>query len=211
MAVPSDHCDDYETLLSLCTDHGGVLTLLQHYRPYLETIPSLRRPQDSMVVLPLPNIRLSETPEASSGQGGAMVNLPCDVAIIMCDPEWKITTETEILVFIHRPPEDFSQLLRRWRQTQILLHQGYEWVMPHRYQHLIGTGSGRGHPLFVVFPETPSRISRGLGGAGLPTVRFPFQPSQVNPRQGQDDHHWQDLPALEDSDRSRLGDGSQDG
>ncbi|XGB41581.1 MAG: hypothetical protein LVS60_15130 [Nodosilinea sp. LVE1205-7] len=150
------------------------MALLQHYRPYLETIPSLRRPQDSMVILPLPNVRLSVITEARTGGEGAMVNLPCDLAVVMCDPEWKITMETEILVFIHRPPEDFSQLLGRWRQTQILLDQSYEWIMPHRYQHLIGTGSGRAYPLFVVFPETPSRIPRGLGGAGLPTIRYPF-------------------------------------
>ncbi|MBO1068768.1 MAG: hypothetical protein HEQ13_05030 [Dolichospermum sp. DEX189] len=47
--------------------------------------------------------------------------LPCDIAIIMCDPEWKIKTSVEILVFIHRPHEDFSDLLGRWRQSQVYL------------------------------------------------------------------------------------------
>ena len=50
MTIPPDHDDHYQTLLSLCTSHDGVVALLQHYRPYLETIPSLRRPQDSMEI-----------------------------------------------------------------------------------------------------------------------------------------------------------------
>ncbi|MBU6229902.1 MAG: hypothetical protein KGQ93_09430 [Cyanobacteria bacterium REEB459] len=204
MAIPPDHRDDYETLLSLCADHQGVVNLLQGYRPYLETLPSLRRPQDSMVILPLPNIRRSAPPEATASRGGTMVSLPCDLAVIMCDPEWQIATETEIVVFIHRPLEDFSQLLSRWRQTEILLDQSYEWIMPPAYNHLIGTGSGRGSPLFVVFPATPARIARGLEATGLPTLRLPLPA-------GASDRAWPDPLAFEQREPDRLGDSHQDG
>ncbi|MGC1396719.1 MAG: hypothetical protein WA828_20860, partial [Coleofasciculaceae cyanobacterium] len=96
--------------------------------------------------------------------------LPCDVALLMCDPEWKIKTGVEIFIFIHRPHEDFSDLLSRWRQTQVLLDKDYEWLMPHRYKHILSDGANRIYPLFVVFPETPERIQRGLLSASLPSV-----------------------------------------
>ncbi len=96
--------------------------------------------------------------------------LPCDVAILICDPEWKIKTGVEILVFIHRPQEDFSDLLGRWRQTQVLLDKEYEWLMPKRYQYVISEGNSTIYPLFVLFSETPARIQRGLEGATLPFV-----------------------------------------
>jgi len=89
---------------------------------------------------------------------------------LMCDPEWKIKTGVEIFIFIHRPQEDFSTILERWRQTQIWLNQGYEWLMPKRHQHLLSEGADDIHPLFVLFHETPERIRRGLRGAGLPLV-----------------------------------------
>jgi hypothetical protein len=88
----------------------------------------------------------------------------------MCDPEWKIKMGVEIFVFIHRPHEDFSDLLSRWRQTQVLLDKDYEWLMPPRYQHILSEGVDRIYPLFVVFPETPERIQRGLLGACLPFI-----------------------------------------
>jgi hypothetical protein len=168
----------YETLLSACTSHQGALDLLKCHRPYLEAVPSVRRPQDSIVTLPLPNVRVRETahinPKNPAIGAGKVVTLLCDVALIMCDPEWKIKTGMDILVYIHRPQEDFSQLLRRWRQTQILLDQGYEWLMPQQYQHLLSDGTEAKHPLFVLFPQTPKRIYQGLKGAGLPAVIFPF-------------------------------------
>jgi hypothetical protein len=99
-----------------------------------------------------------------------VIRLPADVAILMCDPEWKIKTGVEIFVLIHQPHEDFSALLGRWRQTQIWLNQGYEWIMPKRHQHLLSEGADDIHPLFVLFPETPERIRRGLRSAGLPYV-----------------------------------------
>ncbi|MEO1634391.1 MAG: hypothetical protein AAFS04_04815, partial [Cyanobacteria bacterium J06631_9] len=37
--------------------------------------------------------------------------LPCDVAVMICDPEWKIKTGIEIVLIIQRPGEDLSDLL----------------------------------------------------------------------------------------------------
>jgi len=76
----------------------------------------------------------------------------------------------EILVFIHRPHEDFSQLLGRWRQTQVWLDKEYQWLMPPRYNHILNEGINSIYPLFVVFSETPERIKRGLVGACLPFI-----------------------------------------
>lgn len=172
MAVKQHH---YEELLANYSDHRGAIALLRHYRPYLEMIPSMRRPDESVITIPLPLIRVrnfvpstgSETSTAAIAPG-EVIRLPCDVAILMCDPEWKIKTGVEIFVFIHRPKEDFSDLLSRWRQTQVWLDKGYEWIMPPRYKHILSEGSDETHPLFVTFPETPERIMRGLRGACLP-------------------------------------------
>ena len=90
----------------------------------------------------------------------------------MCDPEWKIKTGIEILVFIHHPNEDFSDLLSRWRHTQIYLDRGYEWLLPPRYAHILSEGGEEVLPLFVVFQQTPERIKRGLQGASLPLVEI---------------------------------------
>ncbi len=162
----------YEEVLAECSDYRGTLALLKQYRPYLELIPSMRRPQESVLTIPLPLIRLRSSGQTSSAidSMGSMIRLPADLAILMCDPEWKIKTGVEIFVFIHRPQEDFSDLLERWRQTQICLSQGYEWVMPKRQQHLFAEGADETHPLFVLFPETSERIRRGLRGTGLPFV-----------------------------------------
>ena len=170
MAVQPLH---YDTLLAHSSDYQGALTLLKSYRPYLELMPSMRRPQDSIVTIPLPSIRIREQITAPKGPITTvrrMVPLPCDLALLMCDPEWKIKTGVEIFVFIHRPDEDFSELLTRWRQTQILLSQTYEWLMPSRFEHLLNEGADAPKPLFVAFPETPERIIRGLKGAGLAVV-----------------------------------------
>jgi hypothetical protein len=165
----------YETLLATCSEYRGALALLKQYRPYLEVIPSMRRPKESIVTIPLPNIRVRESVQPVGHGGlhlsaGEAVSLPCDVALLMCDPEWKIKTGVELFIFIHRPNEDFSGLLMRWRQTQILLDRGYEWMLPARYQHLLSDSADVVRPLFVVFPQSPERILRGLHGAGLPGV-----------------------------------------
>lgn len=167
---------DYEASLADYSNHEGAIALLKQHRPYLEKIPSMRRPDESLITIPLPIARIRH-PKPPAGQHSSnftaseeAVCLPCDVAILMCDPEWKIKMGVEIFVFIHRPHEDFSDLLMRWRQTQVLLHKDYEWLMPPRYQHILSEGSDRIYPLFVVFPETPERIQRGLLGGCLPFV-----------------------------------------
>ncbi len=173
MAVKQSY---YEEILAECSDYRGAIALLKQFRPYLELIPSMRRPEESVITLPLPLIRLRHAVSAAAVQSqtsvgpGEVVQIPADLAILMCDPEWKIKTGVELFVFIHRPQEDFSALLMRWRQTQIWLNQGYEWLLPKRHQHLLSDGADDIHPLFVLFPETPERIRRGLRGACLPFV-----------------------------------------
>ncbi|MBW4486158.1 MAG: hypothetical protein KME12_00030 [Trichocoleus desertorum ATA4-8-CV12] len=177
MAIKPSH---YEELLAEYSDQLAAIALLKQYRPYLEMVPSMRRSEESIITIPLPLVRVNQVEQRQEhnavdyGQTRPrlkeLVRLPCEVAIMMCDPEWKIKTGVEILVFIHRPQEDFSDLLSRWRQTQIWLDRGYEWLMPTRYEHILNEGAEAVHPLFVTFSETPDRIKRGLKGAGLPFV-----------------------------------------
>ncbi len=68
------------------------------------------------------------------------------------------------------PDEDFSELLGRWRQTQVWLDKDYEWFMPPRYSHILNEGINTIYPLFVVFPETSERIKRGLLGSESPFI-----------------------------------------
>jgi hypothetical protein len=159
----------YETVLAEYSSPAGAIAALRQYRPYLEKVPSMRRPKDSVISIPLPLVRVKRMAEMGE-RSPETLRLPCDVAILMCDPEWKIKTGVEIFVFIHRPEEDFSDLLARWRQTQIWVDQGYEWLMPQRYQHILNDGAEEAFPLFVVFPHTPDRVRKGLKGAYLPTV-----------------------------------------
>ncbi|MBE9006426.1 hypothetical protein IQ259_15485 [Fortiea sp. LEGE XX443] len=163
MPVQKSH---YEASLSEYSNHQAAIALLKQHRPYLEMIPSLRRPDESVITIPLPIVRLRNTVSAAP----QATCLPCDMAILMCDPEWKIKTGAEILIFIHRPHEDFSDLLGRWRQTQVCLDQDYEWLMPPRHSHVLSEGANTIYPLFVVFNETLERIQRGLIGAELPFV-----------------------------------------
>lgn len=169
MAVQAFH---YEERLATYSNHRNAVELLRQYRPYLEQVPSIRRAQESVITIPLPLVQVQQ-------QGGRqntvetpyeLIALPCDIAILMCDPEWKVKTGVEILVYIHRPGEDFSHLLNRWRQTQVLLSRGYSWEMPLRYQHVFNEGAEKMYPLFVVFSETSERVKRGLKGAFLPYV-----------------------------------------
>jgi hypothetical protein len=163
----------YEELLAVCSGYQGALALLKNHRPYLELLPSMRRPDQSLVTIPLPNISVRQShPEATGPVRNTrtVVSVPCDVTVLMCDPEWKIKTGVEIFIFIHRPEEEFSELLCRWRQTQRLLSGGYEWLMPRQQQHLLAEGADTPYPLFVTFPQTPRRIWQGLKGAGLPVI-----------------------------------------
>ncbi|MBD1841173.1 hypothetical protein H6F78_14265 [Coleofasciculus sp. FACHB-64] len=165
----------YEASLAEYSNLPGAIALLKQHRPYLEMIPSMRRSEESAIAIPLPVVRIrhalskAESASVVTSRGEA-IRLPCDVAILMCDPEWKIKMGVEIFVFIHRPQEDFSDLLSRWRQTQVWLDKEYEWLMPPRHQHIFSEGADKLYPLFVVFPETPERIKRGLMGACLPFV-----------------------------------------
>ncbi|MFQ4137791.1 hypothetical protein PGN35_015855 [Nodosilinea sp. PGN35] len=197
----------YEMLLSVCTDHEGALELLKRHRPYLEAVPSMRRPEESVITLPLPNVRVRDgvhlNPHGQTITSGSVVTLPCDVALLMCDPEWKIKTGVEIFVYIHRPQEDFSDLLMRWRHTQILVDRGYEWLLPQRYEHLLSDGTDKTHPLFVVFPETPGHILQGLRGAGLPTVLLPFD-AEAEAAEAPSTLEIGDMPELDDIDTSAL-------
>ena len=170
MFVKNSH---YEELLAEYSNSLSAIALLKQYRPYLEMIPSLRRPDESVIAIPLPNVRIRhEGSNSSAAKVGTVevIELPCDVVILMCDPEWKIKTGGEIMIFIHRPHEDFSDLLRRWRQTEILLSKNYDWLMPERYRYILSEGADKIYPLFVVFAETEERIKRGLKGAALPFV-----------------------------------------
>lgn len=162
----------YEASLADYSNNSAAIALLRQYRPYLEMIPSLRRPDESLITLPLPIVRLRNPAEGNgiATSGAEATRLPCDLAILMCDPEWKIKTGVEIFIFIHRPEEDFSHLLGRWRQTQVWLDKDYEWLMPPRYKHMFSEGANTIYPLFLVFNETPERIKRGLQGACLPFI-----------------------------------------
>jgi hypothetical protein len=162
MFVQKSH---YEACLAEYSNTVSAIALLKQHRPYLEMIPSLRRPDESVIAIPLPVAHLRNEATATEA-----IRLPCDVAILMCDPEWKIKTEPEILIFIHRPHEDFSDILGRWRQTQVDLNKNYEWLMPSAYKHILSEGTNTIYPLFVLFPETSKRIKRGFVGAHLPFV-----------------------------------------
>lgn len=165
---------DYEELLARYSNSRSAIALLKLYRPYLETVPSLRRPEESLIPIPLPVVQVRRELGNRSGIGleavSELIHLPCELALLMCDPEWKIKTGVEIIILIHRPQEDFSQLLGRWRQTQVLLSRGYCWEMPLRYQHIFSESAEKLLPLFVLFDTTPERIKQGMKGAFLPYV-----------------------------------------
>ncbi|KOR35498.1 MULTISPECIES: hypothetical protein [Planktothricoides] len=181
MPIQQSH---YEELLSDYSDSTKVVELLKKYRPYMEMIPSMRRPKESVIPIPLPTVRVRE-PISPSKPGGfsasaqEVISLPCDLGIIMCDPEWQIKVGVEIFVFIYRPHEEFSELLMRWRNTQVWLSHGYEWLMPLQHKYILGEAAESIYPLFVIFEETPERIKKGLKGASLPfvveTIRQPYE------------------------------------
>jgi hypothetical protein len=171
---------DYEQLLAKYSDCNEAIILLKQYRPYLEMIPSIRRSEESLITIPLPVVKLRKV---SVGQQfsefspitsiSKTILIPCDLAYLMCDPEWKIKMGGEIVIFIQRPEEDLSDLLSRWRQTQVLLGNDYEWIMPQYYRHIISEGAEHLYPLFVLFSQTSEHIKKGLAGAHLPCVIAP--------------------------------------
>lgn len=161
----------YEELLATYSHSIAAIKLLKCHRVYLEMVPSMRRAEESVIPILLPIVRIRHTSPTVNTTPIPSVEsqlLPCELAILMCDPEWKIKTGKEIFVFIHRPDEDFSDLLGRWRRTQLILSKDYEWIMPSRYQHILSDRADKIYPLFVLFEETPERIKRGLIGAHLP-------------------------------------------
>ena len=138
-------------------------------------LPSAKQSSQSVLVIPLPTLRISNFSSLTAGSNLSpksqhTIILPCDLAILTCDPEWKIKMAEEILIFIHRPQEDFSDLLGRWRQTQVWLDKDYEWIMPKTETDMLSEGSNNIYPLFVLFETTLERIKRGLAGANLPFV-----------------------------------------
>jgi hypothetical protein len=176
MSVLQDH---YEALLASFSHHHRAVELLRHHRPYFEKIPSIRRSGESIITIPLPLVKVRQRQQMQGANPHydspyELITLPCDLAFLMCDPEWQIKTETEIFVFIHRPAEDLSDLLRRWRETQVLLSRGYSWEMPLQHQHIFSEGVDKPYPLFVLSTETAKRVKGGLKGAGLPQVTVPI-------------------------------------
>lgn len=169
----------YEALLAAYCDRQGAIALLQQHRPYLSLVPSVRRPDESLIAIPLPVVRLLGRGDRQSTTETFI--LPCDVAILTCDPEWQIKLDAEIMVFIHRPGETFSELLLRWRHTQVYLDQEYEWLMPEAESHMVSNLPAQIHPLFVVFSTTPPHILKGLMGARLPFVRQESPASEPEP------------------------------
>ncbi|MCY7368648.1 MAG: hypothetical protein LH474_10915 [Chamaesiphon sp.] len=168
---------DYEQLLSKYSDCNEAIILLKQYRSYLEMIPSIRRSEESLITIPLPVVKLRKVSVVQQFNEFSPITtvaktilIPCDLAYLMCDPEWKIKMGGEIIVFIQRPEEDLSDLLARWRQTQVLLGNDYEWIMPQYYRHIISEGAEHLYPLFVLFSQTDERIKKGLAGAHLPCV-----------------------------------------
>jgi len=162
----------YQELLATYSDASDALGLLKDYRPYFEKIPSVRRAVDSILPIPLPTVQIRQRfQNSTSGLVDTPFErqpLPCDIAILMCDPDWQIKNGEEIFLFIHRPGEDFSHLLKRWRQTQVSLSREYIWDMPMGYEHMLSEGSDKKYPLFILFEESQPRVLKGLNGAKLP-------------------------------------------
>jgi hypothetical protein len=176
----------YEELLATYSQASSAIELLKQHRPYLELMPSMRRPQESLITIPLPIVKLRRIEHLAHAQIKTFESmlLPCEVSILMCDPEWKIKTGHEIFIFVYRPEEDFSDLLGRWRKTQLILSQDYEWLLPPKYQHFLSEGTEKIYPLFVLFEETPERVRKGLKGANLPFVMQNLFQTTTDPSHG---------------------------
>ncbi len=181
---------DYEHLLARYSNHAEAVELLKQHRPYMEMIPSIRRSAESLITIPLPIVKLRKVLSGQIDRPSAIaatsktILLPCDLAYLMCDPEWKIKVGGEIFVFIHRPEEELSDLLGRWRQTQVFLDNDYEWVMSQHYRHIISEAGEYLYPLFVLFDRTETHIKQGLTGAHLPFViasSIPEHIAELNP------------------------------
>ena len=89
---------DYEQLLAEYSNPLSAIALLKQYRPYLEAVPSLRRAEESLIIIPFPIVRLRQPASNLCEKTTEARMLPCEVAILMCDPEWKIKTGIEIFI-----------------------------------------------------------------------------------------------------------------
>lgn len=180
MSVLQNH---YEALLASFSHHHRAVELLRHHRPYFEKIPSIRRSGESVITIPLPLVKVRQRQLTNPNHDSPyeLITIPCDLAFLMCDPEWQIKTDVEIFVFIHRSAEGLSDLLRRWRETQVLLSRGYSWEMPLHHQHIFSEGVDKPYPLFVLSTETAEYIRDGLRGASLPSVTtsIPGEPKDL--------------------------------
>ena len=174
----------YDSLLSHYSNPLEAIALLREYRPYFELIPSLRRPIDSLISIPLPVVQFT-SPNLTQSH----VQMQCDLALIMCDPDWKVKTGQEIFVFIHRPNEDYSALLQRWRQVEVALGEEYYWLLPWKHRSIISDRGEYHYPLFVTLDYSPARITKGLEGASLPHVKV-ASPEIESPdiEENQEDH-----------------------
>ncbi|MDP5015745.1 MAG: hypothetical protein NWQ43_00255, partial [Dolichospermum sp.] len=50
----------YEASLADYSNHISAIALLKQHRPYLEMIPSLRRPAESVITITLPIVRIRD-------------------------------------------------------------------------------------------------------------------------------------------------------
>ncbi|WP_041698390.1 hypothetical protein [Thalassoporum mexicanum] len=171
-----DQQTQYETLLCDYSNPLEAVNLLRGYRPYFELIPSMRRPKDSVLSVPLPVVKFAQRRDHHNH-----VKLPCDVAMLMCDPDWRIKTEVEIITMIHRPGEDFSDLLNRWRDVEVIQGEDFYWLLPWKHRQVISEKGNLQYPLFVTLSYTPERIKKGLEGAGFPYVTVELPEQEASP------------------------------
>ena len=144
---------DYEQLLSKYSDCNEAIILLKQYRPYLEMIPSIRRSEESLITIPLPVVKLRKvsvgqqfnefSPITSTAK---TILIPCDLAYLMCDPEWKIKMGGEIVIFIQRPEEDLSDFQSLSRGITLVENRETKQVTAHTFsfeqlEHAINVGN----------------------------------------------------------------------
>lgn len=171
MSVEPSH---YEEILARLSRQQDALVLLKQHQAYLKLLPRVRRPEASIIPVPLPTVQIRRFHDGMGDPAQhlthELVSLPCDLAYLMYDPEWQVKVGVEIFIFIQRAEENFSQLLGRWRQTQVTLSPGYSWQFPPYYKQFSGESAERIFPLFVLFADTPEHIKSGLQSSALPFV-----------------------------------------
>ncbi|AZB72270.1 hypothetical protein [Synechococcus elongatus] len=168
--------------LAACCDRAISVALLQQHRPYWELLPSLRRPAESLLPLPLPLVRRRERLVSDRGVETVvqLTPVPCELVFLLCDPEWKVKVGPDICLLIHRPEESFNDLLDRWRKTQICLSQPYEWHLEETQKQFQAEAGEAVLPLFLLQPDGPELIRKALTTVGLPWVTLPLELPEVN-------------------------------